>query len=980
MFGKSSSGLIDLLVEEGLLKKRQMKQITKTAAKMGKTTMEAILEAGKLERDVLEDFVDSLGIECVDLSTTEVDWSAVDRLGKEEFEGIPAVPVVFPGEELHVAVVDPLNIELANRLSEQLESPVVLVFGLPEAIRAALASEPRLQQQVEVSAHSIDFSDVISDETNYKAVDMLRSYTRAETEWRKPVIIVGAECVGKTHLLRAVQQELESNFPGLNIMFIAGPDLRADPSMLRTDRAPDGLLLDDLDSIAGDPRSEEIFMQAFNAVFQQQGPIVVSAKRPLGTIDDLATRLRAALAICRTTTLGKPRPETLEAIGRRVAARIDIDPDGVDWSTLIAESGEDLRRIIEALEAGRMVLVADRRLTGDRSKEGDQEKGELSAGAQEAEPTPATAMLREEAEAIIEEAKLAIDEIELQVPDGADETLGKAKVALAHAMEMLEAEDYVASEQLGMEALEKAALAHGQSDTLPEGSSEPQKPVEAKRRKSATADEVVDAIREAERAVREACDAGAEEYASKELRAAVEGLEEAKRLKGEKGRGGKRVFEEAMLASEKAADAARRAKTRREEARIKQEKEKVRRCQLATEEVKKEFERLIEEEKDTPIARQLDEAEIFIETAVQYQEVGSIGQALEQVMKARKRLGEIGEEAALRRELRTIINEVDALIRDADKKSDVHNPQQLNDIQNALAEAERVLMGDSADYELGLNWARVARQKAVRLMDGHVERHGLESARIGTATAEQSFETFEICEANQFVAAIARTAAETPHLVKSPLFVYGDVGVGKTHLLSAIHELVKAIHQSTNVVFATAADFAEEYREAVARGDTARFRDHYRKADILMVDDLHHVIDQVDALREFFHTLSAVEAHGGLVVVSAALPSNRLGVEDRSFASRLEGGVIAEVKNPSLEAREKILQRAAKKYDLDIPEEAISLLASMVTTNVRDLLGALGKVAARSRAAGGPVTGEIIRMVLREVLPAGGLEEEWRHS
>jgi chromosomal replication initiator protein len=181
-------------------------------------------------------------------------------------------------------------------------------------------------------------------------------------------------------------------------------------------------------------------------------------------------------------------------------------------------------------------------------------------------------------------------------------------------------------------------------------------------------------------------------------------------------------------------------------------------------------------------------------------------------------------------------------------------------------------------------------------------------------------------------------------------------------------------------VHTTAADFAEDYREALALGKASTFRETFRSADLFLVDDLHRLVGNGDGLREFFHTLSAIEASGGLAVVSASVPPRKLGIDDRSFRSRLEGGVTAEMKYPSLEARERMLRREAKRYDLRIPDEAISLLATMITSNVRELLGALGKVAAHSRAAGGQVTGEIMRKVLQEVLPGPSEEEKWPRS
>ena len=972
-----TSGMIELLAEEKLLSKKQMKQLSKEVGRTDRSTVEIIIDKEMLSANEITEFIDALGIEHIVPDAVEIDWDAIRKIGHDRAQTEAILPIITSSHEKEIAVPDPLDSALSTELAEILDKSVVLVFALPGEIRNVLNSvstEGVTSQPIEKDP---DFTSFIADETSYKAVEILRTFTNDRAQWNKPILLVGNGCVGKTHLIKAARQAITVSFPELNIVFAEGQAIMDDPVILGRDHIPEGFLLDGLEYIAGDPRAEEIFMQVFNAVFQQRGPIIVTAAAALSSITELSMRVKASLAICRTVNLGNPRPETQEAIGRQLCARLDIDPDGIDWVALISEARGDLRKIIEALESGKVARAAASQEIREPLSS-PQPKPAIPNGQSTMADT-----LREEAEAIIEEARLAIEEIELTVPSQADEILSEARKTFEEAIQAIDAGDFVRSEQLGMEALEKAAVAHGQAEkieTIEDAVAEDVVVTQKEaRKKQQTEADARTAIDEAERAIREACDMGAEEYASKELRVALNGLEEARRLL-EKEKQITQSIDEARLSMEQARDASRRARTRKEEARIKQEKEKIRRCQLAIDEARMEFDQLMTSEGDTPIAKQLEEVEVFIETAVQYQEVGNIGQALEHVMKARKRLADIGQEAGQRRELREIINEVDAMVREADGAGEGRT-QQLVDIQSALAEAERVLMGDSQDYELGLNWARVARQKAIRLTEAQSERRPVEAVpSADNRTSEQTFETYDICEANQFVAAIARTAAETPHLVKSPLFIHGEVGVGKTHLLAAIYDLAERTHPEKKTLFMTSSDFVDEYREAAARSEASLFRERLRNLNLLVIDDLHRIIGDREGLLEFFHTVSAIEAHGGLVVVSSAYPPRRLEVDDKSFRSRLEGGVIAEVKNPSLNAREKILRREARRYDLAIPEEAINLLATMITTNVRDLIGALGKVAARSRAARGPVTGDIIRTVLRDVLPAANEGDTWHLS
>ena len=450
MAAHPTSGMIELLVEEKLLSKKQMKQLAKEVGKTDRSTVEIIIESGVLSPEEITEFIDSLGIEHIVPDAVEIDWDAVRKIGHERAQSEAILPIMTSSREKEIAVSDPLDSALSTELGEILEKSVVLIFALPEEIRKVYSSVSMQTSSKERRGHEQDFSNFIADETSYKAVDVLRKYIGERKEWSKPVLLVGDGCVGKTHLIQAARSALSDSYPEVNIILADGQAIMDDPAVLGREHLPEGFLLDGLEYIAGDPRAEEVFMQIFNAVFQQGGPIIVTAAAALSSITELSMRVKASLAICRTVTIGNPRPETQEAIGRKLCVGLEIDPDGIDWVALISEARGDLRKIIEALESGKVARAA---------ASNEPSTSHQTTGEGVSEQTGSTTMadtLREEAEAIIEEARLAIEEIEMTVTSDADTMLSEAKATFDEALNAIHAGDYVRSEQLGMEALEKA--------------------------------------------------------------------------------------------------------------------------------------------------------------------------------------------------------------------------------------------------------------------------------------------------------------------------------------------------------------------------------------------------------------------------------------------------------------------------------------------------------------------------------------------
>ncbi|KAB2957621.1 MAG: chromosomal replication initiator protein DnaA [Thermoanaerobaculia bacterium] len=234
------------------------------------------------------------------------------------------------------------------------------------------------------------------------------------------------------------------------------------------------------------------------------------------------------------------------------------------------------------------------------------------------------------------------------------------------------------------------------------------------------------------------------------------------------------------------------------------------------------------------------------------------------------------------------------------------------------------------------------------------------------------FDTFVVGASNQFAHAAARAVAESPSHSYNPLFLYGGVGLGKTHLLHAIGHRIRERHPQLTIRYLTAEQFVNQLINSIRFKSTHAFRERYRSIDVLLVDDVQFMGGKERTQEEFFHTFNALYTSQKQIILSSdTSPRNIPSIEDR-LRSRFEWGLIADIQAPDLETKVAILRRKADLERLDLPDDVALFVANQVKTNVRELEGMLTRVAAFASLTGRPLSLDQARETLRDILPDQG--------
>ncbi|MBP1753914.1 MAG: Chromosomal replication initiator protein DnaA [Firmicutes bacterium] len=215
--------------------------------------------------------------------------------------------------------------------------------------------------------------------------------------------------------------------------------------------------------------------------------------------------------------------------------------------------------------------------------------------------------------------------------------------------------------------------------------------------------------------------------------------------------------------------------------------------------------------------------------------------------------------------------------------------------------------------------------------------------------ARYTFDTFVVGGNNEFARAAALAVAENPGEIYNPLFIYGGVGLGKTHLMHSIAHFVLDQNPDTKVLYVTSEKFTNELIDAIQKNTTNQFRDKYRSIDILLIDDIQFIIGKERTQEEFFHTFNTLhESKKQIIISSDRPPKEMLTLEDR-LRSRFEHGLLADIQSPDYETRMAILRKKEELDGLRIDEEVLRYIATNIKSNIRELEGALTKIVAFSR-------------------------------
>ena len=237
---------------------------------------------------------------------------------------------------------------------------------------------------------------------------------------------------------------------------------------------------------------------------------------------------------------------------------------------------------------------------------------------------------------------------------------------------------------------------------------------------------------------------------------------------------------------------------------------------------------------------------------------------------------------------------------------------------------------------------------------------------------EYTFENFIVGSSNKFVYAAATAVANNPSGSYNPLFIYGPSGLGKTHLMYAVTNEMKKKNPNIKILYVKGEEFTNQLVDSISKKSTNQFREKYRKADVLLIDDIQFIAGKEATQEEFFHTFNALHEEHKQIILSSDRPPREIKTLEERLRTRFEWGLIADIQPPDLELRTAIIKKKAEVFNVSIPEDVLSFLAENLRSNIRQIEGAIKKLGAKSFLTGRLVTMEIARSCISELL--GGAE------
>ncbi|MBL3699467.1 chromosomal replication initiator protein [Leucobacter luti] len=262
----------------------------------------------------------------------------------------------------------------------------------------------------------------------------------------------------------------------------------------------------------------------------------------------------------------------------------------------------------------------------------------------------------------------------------------------------------------------------------------------------------------------------------------------------------------------------------------------------------------------------------------------------------------------------------------------------------------------------------IARAEPTRPVDEPRARHGGDDPGDSRLNEKYRFDSFVIGQSNRFAHAAAVAVAEAPARAYNPLFIYGDSGLGKTHLLHAIGHYARELFPDVRVRYVSSEDFTNDFINSIANNQGAGFHARYRSVDILLVDDIQFLADKVETQEAFFHTFNTLHDHNKQVVITSDVQPKQLrGFEERML-SRFEWGLLTDIQAPDLETRIAILRKKAQRENLEIDHNILEFIASKFSSNIRELEGTLIRVTAYASLNQQRIDMNLVHTVLKDLI------------
>ena len=245
------------------------------------------------------------------------------------------------------------------------------------------------------------------------------------------------------------------------------------------------------------------------------------------------------------------------------------------------------------------------------------------------------------------------------------------------------------------------------------------------------------------------------------------------------------------------------------------------------------------------------------------------------------------------------------------------------------------------------------------------------SMEMANLNPKYTFDTFVVGSNNKFAHAASLAVAESPGEIYNPLFLYGGVGLGKTHLMHSVAHFILERNPSTKILYTTSEEFTNELIEAIRNGNNTamtKFREKYRNIDVLLIDDIQFIIGKESTQEEFFHTFNSLHSAKKQIIISSDKPPKDMEILEERFRSRFEWGLIADITLPDYETRMAILHKKEEMEGYNISEEVIKYIATNIKSNIRELEGAFNKVMASSKLEKKEVTLELAEQALKDII------------